>query len=112
MTLFSRNSEAWLHHAKAFSDSRCGVALRGLIAFADSSVLPVLADLLLKPLLLLRSDRTLSLTSTCVIASSVEALVSYTIGHSHGPCWNSYWSNYTDRRTIFSATRARQILGL
>jgi membrane protein YqaA with SNARE-associated domain len=81
MSVFSRTPEVWLRRAEAFSESRSGVALLALIAFADSSILPVLPDLLLVPMLLLRPDRRLSLTTTCVLASSVGALVGYGIGH-------------------------------
>ncbi|MBV9980661.1 VTT domain-containing protein [Bradyrhizobium sp.] len=81
MPLFTKNREAWLRRAEAFSDSRWGVALLALIAFADSSVLPVLPDLLLVPMLLLRPDRGFLMTVACVIASSVGALVGYGIGH-------------------------------
>ena len=81
MLLFSNSREVWLHRAEAFSDSRSGLAVLALIAFADSSILPVLPDLLLVPMLLLRPNRSLLLTATCVIASSTGALVGYGIGH-------------------------------
>jgi membrane protein YqaA with SNARE-associated domain len=81
MSLFSRNREVWLRRAEAFSNSKWGVGLLALIAFADSSVLPVLPDLLLVPMLLLRPDRWLMLSATCVVASSVGGLVGYGIGH-------------------------------
>jgi membrane protein YqaA with SNARE-associated domain len=81
MSLLSRNREAWLRRADAFSNSRWGVGLMALIAFADSSVLPVLPDLLLVPMLLLRPDRWLMLSTVCVVASSVGGLVGYGIGH-------------------------------
>jgi membrane protein YqaA with SNARE-associated domain len=81
MTLLSRNREVWLHRADAFSNSKWGVGLLALIAFADSSVLPVLPDLLLVPMLLLRPDRWLRLSAVCVAASSVGGLVGYGIGH-------------------------------
>ena len=53
MSLLSRNREVWLRRADAFSNSRWGVALLALIAFADSSVLPLMPDLFLVPMLLL-----------------------------------------------------------
>jgi membrane protein YqaA with SNARE-associated domain len=81
MSLLSRNREVWLHRAETFSDSRWGLALLALIAFADSSVLPVLPDLLLVPMLLVRPERYLLLSTTCVVASSVGGLVGYGIGH-------------------------------
>src|SRR6201987_414725 len=81
MSFLSRNREAWLRRADAFSNSRWGAGLMALIAFADSSVLPVLPDLLLVPLLLLRPDRWLMLSTVCVVASSVGGLVGYGIGH-------------------------------
>ncbi len=55
--------------------------LLALIAFADSSVLPVLPDLLLVPMLLLRPERIRLLTTVCVIASSAGALAGYAIGY-------------------------------
>jgi membrane protein YqaA with SNARE-associated domain len=81
MSLFSRNREVWLRRAQAFSDSKWGVGLLALIAFADSSVLPVLPDLLLVPMLLVRPDRWLMLSTVCVVASSAGGLVGYGIGH-------------------------------
>lgn len=82
MPLFSNTREVWLRRAEAFSDSRSGLAVLALIAFADSSVLPVVPDLLLVPMLVLRPDRSFSLTATCVVASSTGALVGYGIGHA------------------------------
>ena len=81
MSFLSRNREVWLRRAEAFSNSEWGVALLALIAFADSSVLPVLPDLLLVPMLLLRPDRWLVLSAVSVVASSVGGLVGYGIGH-------------------------------
>ena len=81
MSLFSRDRRIWRRRAEAFSSSPWGVGLLALIAFADSSVLPVLPDLLLVPMLLARRDRTLSLTTTCIVASSAGGLVGYGIGH-------------------------------
>ncbi|WP_426423618.1 YqaA family protein [Bradyrhizobium genosp. A] len=81
MPLFSSNHDLWLRRAEDFSDGRSGLALLALIAFADSSVLPVLPDLLLVPMLLLRPERSRLLTGVCVFASSVGALVGYGIGH-------------------------------
>ena len=81
MSLLSRNREVWLRRAEAFSDSRWGIGVLALIAFADSSVLPVMPDLLLVPMLLLRPDRWLKLSVACVVASSVGGLVGYGIGH-------------------------------
>jgi membrane protein YqaA with SNARE-associated domain len=81
MSLFSRNREVWLRRAEAFSDSKWGVSLLALIAFADSSVLPVMPDLLLVPMLLVRRDRWLVLSTACIVASSVGGLVGYGIGH-------------------------------
>ena len=81
MSLLSRNREAWLRRAQAFSESRWGIGVLALIAFADSSVLPVMPDLLLVPMLLLRPDRWLKLSAACVVASSIGGLVGYGIGH-------------------------------
>ena len=81
MALLSRNREIWLGRAGLFSNSKWGLALLALIAFADSSVLPVLPDLFLVPMLLLRPDRSLVLCGTCVIASSLGGVVGYGIGH-------------------------------
>jgi membrane protein YqaA with SNARE-associated domain len=81
MAYLSRNRDVWLRRAEAFSDSGWGVALLALISFADSSVLPLMPDLLLVPMLLLRPKRSLWFTTVCVVASSVGALVGYGIGH-------------------------------
>jgi len=81
MALLPGYRKAWLRRADTFSNSGSGAALLALIAFADSSILPVLPDLLLVPMLLLRPERCFFLSSVCVIASSVGALVGYGIGH-------------------------------
>jgi membrane protein YqaA with SNARE-associated domain len=81
MSLFPESREVWLRRAEAFSNSRSGVAVLALIAFADSSIHPVLPDLLLIPMLLLRPGRSLFLTTICVAASSIGALVGFGIGH-------------------------------
>ncbi|WP_024519765.1 VTT domain-containing protein [Bradyrhizobium sp. Tv2a-2] len=81
MSLLSHNREVWLRRAEAFSNSNWGVGLLALIAFADSSVLPVLPDLLLVPMLLVRPDRWLVLSVVCVVAASIGGLVGYGIGH-------------------------------
>jgi membrane protein YqaA with SNARE-associated domain len=81
MLPFSTRREVWRRRAETFSDSRWGLALLALIAFADSSVLPVLPDLLLVPMLLIRPERSLLLCTVCVVASSAGALVGYGIGH-------------------------------
>ncbi|OKO89150.1 hypothetical protein AC629_07390 [Bradyrhizobium sp. NAS80.1] len=81
MFLFSTNGEVWRRRAEAFSDSRWGLALLALIAFADSSVLPLLPDLLLVPMLLIRPDRSVLLCTVCVVAASAGALLGYGIGH-------------------------------
>ncbi|HLG80573.1 MAG TPA: VTT domain-containing protein [Bradyrhizobium sp.] len=81
MSFLSRNREVWLRRADAFSDSKWGVGVLALISFADSSVLPVMPDLLLVPMLLLRPDQWLRLSAACVAASSVGGLVGYGIGH-------------------------------
>ena len=81
MSFFLGSRDAWLRRADAFSDSRLGTILLALIAFADSSILPVLPDLLLVPMLLLRPQRSLLLITVCVIGSSIGALVGYGIGH-------------------------------
>jgi membrane protein YqaA with SNARE-associated domain len=81
MSLFLASRDVWLRRADAFSNSGLGIILLALIAFADSSILPVLPDLFLVPMLLLRPDRRLMLIVVCVMASSVGALVGYGIGH-------------------------------
>ncbi|MFT4116749.1 YqaA family protein [Bradyrhizobium sp.] len=81
MLLLSGSRDVWRRRAEAFSDSPWGLALLALIAFADSSVLPVLPDLLLVPMLLIRPERSVLLCTVCVAASSIGALVGYGIGH-------------------------------
>jgi membrane protein YqaA with SNARE-associated domain len=81
MTFYSKDRAVWLRRAETFSTSKSGAWLLALVAFADSSVLPVVPDLLFVPMLLLRPDRTLFLTAVCVIASSAGAFVGYGIGH-------------------------------
>ncbi len=81
MSFFSGHRADWLRRAGSFSDSRWGLVVLALIAFADSSVLPLVPDLLLVPMLLLRPSRLLLLTASCIVASSAGALVGYAIGH-------------------------------
>jgi len=68
MFLFSTSRDVWRRRAEAFSDSRWGPALLAPIAFADSSILPVLPDLLLVPMLLIRPERSLFLCTVCVLS--------------------------------------------
>jgi membrane protein YqaA with SNARE-associated domain len=87
LTLLSHNREIWWRRAEKFSDSKTGVWLLAAIAFADSSFLPLLPDLLLVPMLLLRPGRIWFLSTVCIIASSVGALVGYAIGYL---AWTSF----------------------
>jgi membrane protein YqaA with SNARE-associated domain len=82
MSILSFRSAVWMRHAEAFSRSKYGAWLLALIAFADSSVLPVMPDVLLVPMILLRPHRMLLLSGICVIASSMGAAVGYGIGYS------------------------------
>lgn len=81
MTFLTHSREIWWRRAEAFSDSKSGVWLLAAIAFADSSFLPLMPDLLLVPMLILRPGRIFLLTTVCVVASSVGALVGYAIGY-------------------------------
>ncbi|MBV8835824.1 MAG: DedA family protein [Alphaproteobacteria bacterium] len=81
MTLLTHDREVWWRRAEAFSESRAGVWLLAAIAFADSSFLPLMPDLLLVPMLLLRPRRAFTLSVVCIIASSAGALVGYAIGY-------------------------------
>jgi membrane protein YqaA with SNARE-associated domain len=81
MSLLLNTNTVWRQRAERFSDSKYGIWVLGLIAFADSSVLPVLPDLLLIPMIMLRPERALLLSAMCVVASSLGALVGYAIGY-------------------------------
>lgn len=81
MTLLTHNRDVWRRRADAFADSRAGVWLLAAIAFADSSFLPLMPDLLLVPMLLLRPARAFTLSMVCTIAASAGALVGYAIGY-------------------------------
>ena len=80
--LSSGNRQAiWKLRAERFSQSRFGVWLLALIAFADSSIVPVMPDLLLVPMMLLRPKRIWLLSWVCVVASTFGSFVGYAIGH-------------------------------
>ena len=81
MTFLAHSREIWWRRAEAFADSKSGVWLLAAIAFADSSFLPLMPDLLYVPMLILRPGRIFLLTAVCIIASSAGALVGYAIGH-------------------------------
>jgi membrane protein YqaA with SNARE-associated domain len=81
LSLLTHNRETWRRRAEAFSDGKAGVWTLAAIAFADSSFLPLMPDLLLVPMLLLRPARIYWLTTVCIIASSAGALVGYAIGY-------------------------------
>ena len=68
-------------YIEAIQQSRFAVWALAAIAFADSSFLPVPPDLLLVPLALVRPKQIWSLSIVCVVASSLGAIVGYTIGY-------------------------------
>jgi len=87
LTFLTHNREIWWRRAEAFSDSKAGLWVLAAIAFADSSFLPLMPDLLLVPMLLLRPARVWVLSTVCIIASSAGALVGYAIGYL---AWTSF----------------------
>jgi membrane protein YqaA with SNARE-associated domain len=66
---------------EAVQRSRFAVWALAAIAFADSSFLPVPPDLLLVPLALVRRQQLWSLSTICVVASSLGAVLGYAIGY-------------------------------
>lgn len=80
--LSSGNRQAiWRLRAERFSQSPFGAWLLALIAFADSSIVPIMPDLLLVPMMLLRPKRIWPLTWVCVVASTFGSFAGYAIGH-------------------------------
>jgi membrane protein YqaA with SNARE-associated domain len=69
-------------YIEAIQQSRFAVWVLAAIAFADSSVLPIPPDLLLVPLVLVRRQQIWSLSVVCIVASSLGAMLGYTIGYS------------------------------
>ena len=66
---------------EAAQRSRFAVWALAAIAFADSSFLPIPPDLLLVPLALVRRQQLWSLSTICVVASSLGAVFGYAIGY-------------------------------
>ena len=75
----------WLHRVGTLSRHRYATLLLFAIAFADSSFLPVMPDLLLVPMILFRPERLRALLVICTIASSLGAALGYVIGYG---LWN------------------------
>lgn len=69
-------------YIEAIQQSRFAVWVLAAIAFADSSVLPIPPDLLLVPLALVRRQQIWALSVVCIVASSLGAMLGYTIGYS------------------------------
>ena len=69
-------------YIEAIQQSRFAVWVLAAIAFADSSVLPIPPDLLFVPLALVRRQQIWALSVVCIVASSLGAMLGYTIGYS------------------------------
>jgi membrane protein YqaA with SNARE-associated domain len=72
----------WLRRVAGWAHHRHAPWALGLIAFADSSLLPVPPDLLLVPMALLRPERLKSFLLVCLAGSSLGAILGYVIGYA------------------------------
>jgi len=71
----------WLGHVAALARHRYATAALAVIAFADSSFLPIPPDILLVPMALLRPERLRRLLLVGTLASSLGAVAGYLIGY-------------------------------
>ena len=76
-----------VRYMEAISQHRYATWALAAIAFADSSILPLMPDLLLVPMALTRPKQIWSLALVCTIASSVGAILGYLIGYE---LWNLF----------------------
>src|SRR5262252_9485055 len=74
-------------YMQAVSQHRYATWVLAAIAFADSSILPLVPDLLLVPMALTQPERIWRFSLICTIASSLGAVVGYLIGHE---LWNLF----------------------
>jgi membrane protein YqaA with SNARE-associated domain len=80
------SQSSWRSHLEALAEHRYGRWGLVIIAFADSSFLPLPPDLLLVPMALVRPRRVWWLCFLCTVASSLGAILGYVIGASF---WNT-----------------------
>jgi membrane protein YqaA with SNARE-associated domain len=71
----------WLRHVVAWAHHRHSSWALGVVAFADSSFLPIPPDLLLVPMVLFRPERLRFLLVVCTVASALGAVLGYAIGY-------------------------------
>ena len=72
----------WLRRIAAWAHHRHAPWALFVIAFADSSFLPVPPDLLLVPMALLRPERLKAFLLICIAGSSLGAILGYVIGYA------------------------------
>lgn len=70
-----------VRYMEAISRHRYATWVLAAIAFADSSILPLMPDLLLIPMVLTRPKQIWWLSAICTIASSLGAALGYLIGY-------------------------------
>lgn len=69
-----------VRYVEAFAHHRYGVWVLAAIAFADSSFLPLVPDILLVPMALVRPKQLWWLCFVCTVASTLGAALGYAIG--------------------------------
>jgi len=69
-----------VRYVEAFAQHRYGVWILAAIAFADSSFLPLVPDILLVPMALVRPKDLWWLCFVCTLASTLGAALGYAIG--------------------------------
>ncbi len=70
-----------VQYLEAFAQHRYGTWVLAAVAFADSSFLPVMPDVLLVPMALARPKDVWRLSFVCTVASALGAVVGYIIGY-------------------------------
>jgi membrane protein YqaA with SNARE-associated domain len=71
-----------VRYVDTFAQHRYGTWVLAAIAFADSSFLPLMPDVLLVPMALVRPKQIWWLCFVCTVASALGAVVGYVIGYS------------------------------
>src|SRR5262249_1004205 len=83
----SADSSRVVRYVQALSKHPYATWVLAAIAFADSSILPLVPDLLLVPMVLTQPGQVWRLSLICTVASSLGAVVGYIIGYS---LWNLF----------------------
>ncbi len=70
----------WIAYVERFADHPAAPYLLAVIAFLDSSILPLVPDILFVPMALLRPRQLWRLAALCTVSAAAGALLGYVIG--------------------------------